>query len=75
MSNLGVGAYVPGQGYVSNRGKRLAADAAKAPAPKTDEKQPAKPLAATGNPIQEVLTKVFGTVPRNKLKEAGLDDE
>ena len=71
MGQYGVGSYVPGRGYVPFK------DPVKRKVPPAPEpaSEPNKVRAGTGNPIQDILTKVFGTVPRNRLKEAGLDDE
>ncbi len=63
------GSYVPGKGYVPRKKKELI--------PQTSEiERTRSSMVVNGseNPLQEIITKIFGTVPRNKLKEAGLED-
>jgi hypothetical protein len=64
------GSYVPGKGYVPRKKKELT------PQP-PDIQRTRSPMvvSGSGNPLQEIISNIFGTVPRNKLKEAGLEDK
>jgi len=61
--------YIQGKGYVGRKKKLKPA----APAPDPYQGTAPAGMDTTASPLQSVLTKVFGTVPRNKLKEAGLE--
>jgi hypothetical protein len=62
------GTYVPGKGYVPRKKKVINPQSYN-----TRERSPMVVTAGT-NPIQDIIGRVFRTVPRNKLKEAGLED-
>lgn len=75
MSEDEFGSYIEGQGYVPGKRKKRIPETPAAP-----ERSQMKPSEGfrdnqemMGAGIQRVLTKVFNTVPRNRLKEAGLD--
>ena len=64
------GTYVEGQGYVAGKRKPVV------PAASTDVAPVSTPPSTgeiIGKPIQDVLYRLFGTVPRNRLKESGLE--
>lgn len=69
------GTYVDGRGYVTKRKKILS------PSTESVERSPMSPAEnalrdkaeVLGEGVQQILTRVFNTVPRNKLKESGLD--
>lgn len=65
--------YIEGKGYVARKRKPTVQSARGNVAP-SGSNDTVKPHAEVyGSPVQAILTKVFGTVPRNRLKEAGLE--
>lgn len=66
------GSYIEGRGYIPGKSKKKAVEEVReavARPPMTP--RPIEEVIGEG--VQTVLTKVFNTVPRNKLKESGLD--
>jgi hypothetical protein len=70
MASEEFGRYIPGKGFVAGKKKNVP------PVPDAEQVPSRTPLTVNEGPgdgIQKILTKVFGTVPRNKLKEAGIE--